>query len=196
MNQMLLPLYLLTSFPFCLLSQTPDDQIAMAVQAAPEQLREAATVYGYDGSGEFVMLREGDNNMVCVADDPNRDGFQVVAYHKDMHLFMMRGRELRAEGKTPDEIFEIREQEAKDGSLFMPDHPSNMTLLEGSEVTMNPATGELGGVFLRSVVYIPWATSESTGLPAKPTVPGGPWIMNPGTHRAHIMVTPPRETQK
>ncbi|MDP5168880.1 MAG: hypothetical protein NWR72_01440, partial [Bacteroidia bacterium] len=118
------------------------------------------------------------------------------AYHKNLDPFMARGRELKAEGKTADEIFEIREAEAKAGTLRMPEHPSTMSLLEGAEVTLNPATGELGGVFYRSVVYIPWATSASTGLPLKPAVPGGPWIMNPGTHRAHIMITPPRETQE
>lgn len=181
--------------PVSLFAQTPEEQIAMAVQAAPEALRTEATVYGYDEEGEFMLLREGSNDIICISDDPKRSGFQVVAYHKDMEPFMKRGRELKAEGKTADEVFAIREEEAKNGELEMPDHPCNMTLLEGTEVTMNPATGELGGVYLRSVVYIPWATSESTGLPPSPTVPGGPWIMNPGTHRAHIMITPPRETQ-
>ncbi|MFT5773641.1 MAG: hypothetical protein ACI9ZX_003050 [Algoriphagus sp.] len=41
-------------------------------------------------------------------------------------------------------------------------------------------------------MYIPWATSESTGLPLKAYGPGMPWIMDPGTHRAHIMISPPR----
>jgi hypothetical protein len=41
------------------------------------------------------------------------------------------------------------------------------------------------------VIYIPYATAESTGLPAKPGSPGMPWIMNPGTARAHIMIDPP-----
>lgn len=194
-----LTVLLLSLFPLFLFSQSPvspEDQIMLAVKAAPDQLQAEATVYGYDAEGEFVLLREGSNEIICVADDPNREGFQVVAYHKDMHPFMMRGRALKAEGKTADEVFAIREAEAASGELEMPDHPCNMTLLEGKEVTLNPATGELGGVYLRSVVYIPWATSESTGLPAKPTVPGGPWIMNPGTHRAHIMITPPRETQE
>jgi hypothetical protein len=45
---------------------------------------------------------------------------------------------------------------------------------------------------MRYVIYIPFATPESTGIPLKPLTPGGPWIMNPGTHRAHIMINPPR----
>jgi len=43
---------------------------------------------------------------------------------------------------------------------------------------------------LRYVIYIPFATPESTGLPLSPEIPGGPWIMDSGTHRAHIMLNP------
>ena len=39
------------------------------------------------------------------------------------------------------------------------------------------------------VVYIPFATAESTGLSATPA-PGTPWIMFPGTPKAHIMFVP------
>jgi hypothetical protein len=39
------------------------------------------------------------------------------------------------------------------------------------------------------VVYIPFATPGSTGLSAT-SVAGAPWIMYPGTPKAHIMFTP------
>ena len=32
----------------------------------------------------------------------------------------------------------------------------------------------------------------TTGIPLAPLTPGGPWIMDPGTHRAHIMINPPK----
>ena len=37
-------------------------------------------VYGFSNQGEFVELREGTNNMVCLADDPNSPGFSVSCY--------------------------------------------------------------------------------------------------------------------
>ena len=104
---------------------------------------------------------------------------------------MKRGRELRAEGKTPVEIFNIREEEAKSGKLKMPENPTTLHLLEGKEGRYNAESGQVTGANYRYVVYIPWATAESTGLPLGPVVPGGPWLMDPGTHRAHIMITPP-----
>lgn len=169
-----------------------EDQIAMAVLAAPEDQREAATVMGYNEAGELTLLREGSNKLICISDDPNKDGFQSVCYHSDLEPFMIRGRELRAEGKKPQEIFDIREEEAKAGTLEMPDQPATLHILSGKEGKFDPETGTASGVSYRYVVYIAWATAESSGLPTKPMLPGGPWIMNPGTHRAHIMVTPPR----
>ena len=183
-------------FTGCAQESIPDkqNQIDAAVQAAPEEERDNASVYGYDTKGALVMLREGSNNLICMSDDPNRDGFQVVCYHKDLEPFMTRGRELKAAGKTFNEIFETREQEAKSGALKMPEQPTTLHLLEGPNGEYNAATGEITNANYRYVVYIPWATAASTGLPIKPVVPGGPWIMDPGTHRAHIMIsTPPQE---
>lgn len=188
-------LIMLCTFQFisCAQESIPDreNQIAAATMAGPEDDRAGAAVYGYDAKGMLVSLREGTNNLICVADDPNRAGFQTVCYHKNLEPFMQRGRELRAEGKTNQEIFTIREEEAKAGGLKMPDQASTLHLLEGKEGLYDPASGEVKDANYRYVVYIPWATAESTGLPLKPLVEGGPWIMDPGTHRAHIMITPP-----
>ncbi|MEZ4771724.1 MAG: hypothetical protein R3D00_00995 [Bacteroidia bacterium] len=170
-------------------------QIASAVMAAPEEERSGATVLGFNAEGKLVTLREGTNTFICLADDPTRPGFSVSAYHKDLEPFMARGRELKDAGKTNQEVFDIREAEAKAGTLKMPDHPTTLHVLSGKEGQYNADTGEVTGATLRYVVYIPWATSESTGLPLKPIVPGGPWIMDPGTHRAHIMISPPADKQ-
>ena len=45
-----------------------DQQIASAILAAPAEAREGAMVYGYSNSGEFMMLREGSNEFICIAD--------------------------------------------------------------------------------------------------------------------------------
>lgn len=169
----------------------PANQIASAVMAAPADQRAEAEVYGYDADGNYVQLREGSNMLICVADDPGREGFQVVCYHRTLEPFMARGRELRAEGLSSGDIFDQREKEAKVGTLQMPEQPATLHLLEGADGRYDPESGEVENARYRYVVYIPWATAASTGLPTSPIVPGAPWIMDPGTHRAHIMVTPP-----
>ena len=190
----LLLFFLAAHIVSCAQEQVPDreSQIGAAVQAAPEEDRMGCAVMGYDRDTNLVTLREGTNSLICIADDPRRPGFQSVCYHKDLEPFMSRGRALRAEGKSGQEIFDIREQEAKAGTLKMPEQPTTLHLLEGKEGHFDVASGQVKNANYRYVVYIPWATAESTGLPLKPLVDGGPWIMDPGTHRAHIMITPPR----
>jgi len=168
-----------------------DAQIKAAVLAAPEAQRENALVYGYNDKGEFVVLRTGSNEMVCLADDPAQPGLNASCYQKDLDPFMARGRELKKSGKSFQEIFDIREAEVKSGKLAMPKQPATLYVFSAAAEEFNAATGDVTGGNLRYVIYIPYATSESTGLPLKPEAPGMPWIMDPGTHRAHIMITPP-----
>lgn len=169
-----------------------DVQIKSAVLAAPQEQRAEATVLGYASDGSMMVIRKGTNAMMCVADDPNQKGLNVSCYHKDLDPFMERGRQLKKEGKSFQEIFDMRENEVKAGKLKMPAQPTTLYVFTATEEEFNPATGDVTNGYLRYVVYIPWATSESTGLPLKPEFPGQPWIMDPGTHRAHIMINPPK----
>jgi hypothetical protein len=159
-----------------------EQQISEAVKAAPEEKRTDATIMGFNDKGELVLIKQGTNEMICISDDPNKEGFSVSCYHKDLERFMSRGRVLKAEGKDRSEIFDVRAKEVKDGILKMPANPATLLVLSGADST---------SAIIRYVVYIPFATPESTGLPIRPLVPGGPWIMDPGTHRAHIMISPP-----
>lgn len=170
---------------------TKDAQIKAALLAAPETQREKAMVYGYNEKGDFIVLRTGTNEMVCLADDPAQPGLNVSCYHKDLEPFMARGRELKKAGKSFQEIFDMRETEVKSGKLSMPKQPTSLFVYSATADEFNASTGDVTGGNLRSVIYIPYATAESTGLPLKPAAPGMPWIMDPGTHRAHIMITPP-----
>lgn len=166
-----------------------DWQIETALLAAPEAERDEASVLGYRGDGSFGVLRQGANDLICLADDPSREGFSAACYHKSLEPFMERGRELKKAGKSTDEIFQMREDEIKAGELAMP----KQALLHVMTGQIDEETREIVNGHVRWVFYIPFATAESTGLPLAPISPGAPWIMNPGTHRAHIMITPPKK---
>jgi hypothetical protein len=166
-------------------------QIKTAVLAAPEEKRADAMVYGYGAKGELIVLRKGTNELVCIADNPKQAGLNVSCYHKDLEPFMARGRELKTAGKSFQEIFDIREAEAKSGKLSMPKQASNLQVFSAPAESYDASTGVVTKGSFRYVVYIPWATAATTGLPTKPEAPGMPWIMDPGTHRAHIMIDPP-----
>ena len=185
-------LFIILVFPISAIAQTISsiDQVAAAVMAATETQRDGATVLGYDESGKLVTLRKGTNELICLADDPNKMGFSVACYHKELDPMMARGRELRAEGKNSGEIDKIRSDEAISGKLKMPKSATTLHVLSGSSAYYDAVKKEVIGAKLRYVVYIPFATQETTGLPLEPAVKGGPWLMFPGTYRAHIMISP------
>ncbi len=164
-------------------------QLAAALQAAPDDRRDAARVLGWSEDGKVVELRAGANDLVCLASRPGSPQWSVACYHESLEPFMARGRELQARGIAGQERIDIREQEIAEGKLDMPREPRTLYVLHGSG--FDEATGKVTDPYLRWVIYTPWATPESTGLSTKP-VPGAPWLMAPGTAGAHVMINPPR----
>ncbi len=167
-----------------------DIQIKSALLAAPPEKREGCTVYGYSADTQLILLRKGTNELICLADDPKVADFSVACYVKELEPFMQRGRELRKQGIEGKQLFDEREKEVKAGTLQMPRQPAALYVYSATEKDFDPATGEVKNGYLRYVIYIPYATAASTGLPERPSAAGMPWIMNPGTHGAHIMINP------
>ncbi len=166
---------------------SPEAQIAAAVLAAPSDLRDGAAVLGYSPEGKLVKLREGKNELICIANDPSKTSFSVACYHKDLEPYMARGRELVAQKITGRERNEIRWKEVAEGKLPIPREPRTLYVLTGSGYDAN--SGKVIDPYLRWVIYLPFATPESTGLSTKPS-DNAPWLMFPGTAGAHIMINP------
>jgi len=184
---------LATLLPTGASAQMPDNrdvQVAEAVLAGPAAFRDEATVHGWTSTGASVTLRQGTNDLVCISDNPTQNGWSTACYPTSIEPYMVRGRELSARGITDSaERLRIRWEEADAGTLPMPEDPATVYILAGDG--FDARAGAVVNPFLRWAIYIPWATSESTGLSPIPLTEGAPWIMFPGTAGAHIMVTPP-----
>ena len=165
-------------------------QIAGAVLAAPAELRDGAAVLGFDAHGGRVQIREGKNELICLATDPTKTAFNVACYHKDLEPFMARGRELLAQNVTGAKRNEIRFKEVEDGKLAMPKEPRTLYVLTGT--SFDAVSGKVQDPYLRWVIYVPFATPQSTGLSTKAS-DSAPWLMSPGTAGAHIMINPPKK---
>ena len=168
----------------------PAVQIASAVLAAPEDLRDGATVLGYNAQGALERLREGKNEMICLASDPSKPSFSAACYHRDLEPYMARGRELLAQKVTGKQRNDIRWKEVADGKLALPREPRTLYVLTGTG--FDPGTGKVADAYLRWVIYVPYATPASTGLSTKPS-DNAPWLMSPGTAGAHIMINPAKK---
>jgi hypothetical protein len=53
---------------------TDEVLIETALMAVPKKSRSRCKVIGYNLAGEFVTLREGDNEFIVLADNPKQDG--------------------------------------------------------------------------------------------------------------------------
>jgi hypothetical protein len=159
------------------------------VGAAPPGRRADATVMGYDAAGRFETLRKGSNELICLADDPRDPAFSVACYHRDLEPFMARGRELTAKGVEGQERESTRWKEIESGTLVMSREPRTLAVVTGDG--FDAAAGAITNAYTRWVVYMPFATGESTGISTTP-VPGGPWLMFPGKAGAHVMINPLR----
>ena len=166
-----------------------EQQIVAAVLPAPADLRPTATVLGYRPDGTFSTLRKGTGPLTCLASDPANAEFHVACYHRSLEPFMARGRALRAQGVQRGEVDSVRFREVRSGALRMPRAPAVLYSLTGKPGSFDPVIGTAKGARSLFVVYVPHATAASLGVSAVPAE-GIPWVMFPGTPKAHIMFVP------
>ncbi len=169
-------------------TMSPADQMASAVLPLPKDFRDGAGVMGYRTAGKLEVLKPTKNGMTCLADDPTDDRFHVACYHESMEPFMARGRSLRASGVKGTGVDSARFAEAKSGKIKMPAGAASLYSLTGPKGDYVAATGTAPKSKALFVVYVPGATEQSTGLSTKSS-DSAPWLMFPGTPKAHIMFT-------
>ncbi len=167
-----------------------DIQIAGATSPAPADLKDGAQVLGFNEAGDMIELRAGTNDFICLADNPFDERFHAACYHNTMDPFMSRGRELKKQGVGRDESRATRMEEIEAGKIKMPEEPAALYQLFGGETSLNLETGEVTDVRPLYVMYMPYATTESTGLSTQAPMEGAPWLMDAGLPWAHIMYSP------
>jgi len=167
------------------------EQIEGALLAAPPSLREGAAVLGIGGAERegdvLTTLRAGTNQLICLADDPEEPGYQASCYHASLDPYMRFGRVARARGLDRAAVMDARYEAYGNGQLPMPASAA----LYNVSAESGPAAGDPSdppGLRRLTVVYLPNATLEETGLPGRPE-DGIPWLMLPDTPWAHIMIS-------
>ncbi len=166
---------------------TVEQQIAGAVLPLPKEMQGGATVMGYRGSDKLEVIRAGKNGMICLAQFVVEKSYHASCYQEGMEPFMARGRELRAQGVKDPKVDSVRYAEVVSGKIKMP-KTAALYQIFGKPNSYDVATGKLTDASTLLVVYIPGSTAETTGLSPVPTKIG-PWIMYPGTPKAHIMIS-------
>ena len=131
--------------------------IKTAVMAAPPLLRDDATVIRLDNEGEYEVLREGTNNLVCWdrSDEPGR-AFSVQCTNMDNIARIQQNRAWNMSGKTQDEIAAMRAEAEENGTRELSKYGSVYYTVSGQDISQTR---------LHMTIAVPFATSESLGIP-------------------------------
>ena len=173
-----------------------ETQIAAATLPLPEEMRDRAAVFGYDEAGQPRLLREGDNGMICLADDPSDDRFRTACYPESLHALITRDRELRDAGVEEDEREGILEREVEEGRITLPGHPATLHGMAGPAGSYDGARDSVGEEMRRfKMIFTPYRTADEMGLPDE-QVGDAPWVMDSGRLFSHIMVLPGADRQE
>ena len=175
----------------------PRDQIAAAVVPLPAALRESATVVRMNAAGQPETLRNGSNGMVCIADKPSDEVFDVRCYRESFIHVVYRTFQLGANVASPKVAAEIEA-----GKLKLSNEPTAGFRCLGPTSSYDPATHSVTGKGrCWESVHFPFRTAREVGFPDENEVPEGlrqtiPYVMASGSYWSHVMIEHPSAKQQ
>jgi len=172
-----------------------EQEIELALSAAPEHLRQDATVYVLERSKGFVKAREGKNGFSCLV---VRFGAIIAPYAYDAEgaqttmLADFRRAVLMEQGKPLKEAESILAEEYKAGKLLAPRKPGVAYMLSPEFKKHDARTGETTRVFPPHVMfYAPYVKNADIGaLPEHFNSDKNVFVLNEGRPDAYFIIVP------
>jgi hypothetical protein len=179
-----------------------EQEIELALKAAPVHLRKGATVYTFGKNG-YQKARSGTNGFNCLV---NRDGTQNGEQSvyptcwdpegsRTILPVMLRVGELLAQGKSATEIKDDIDRGFEQGKFHSPSKAGIAYMLAG-DVKFDPKTGGFGSTEFppHYMIYAPGVSNEDIGVSneALKKTPGLPFVYSGysgGSRTAYIIVT-------
>jgi len=187
----------ITSLVFILVSASQAAPVqgqatAAAVLPLPTQLRDAATVVRLDSSLQPEIIRNGTNGMVCIADAPNDDRFDVRCYRDTFIPVVYRAFQLgyQVAGEKVG-------AEVKAGTLQLSKEPTAGYRCLGPAAGYNASRNSFDArIECWQSIHFPFRTAAEVGFPDEADVPKSqqrstPYVMASGSYWAHVMIRHP-----
>ncbi len=151
-----------------------NDQIMLAMSAAPESIARNAAIVAFDGNGSLITVKEGTNQFTCLPDLPDTPKADPVCADTNAKQFLtsMLKNEPRPANQAPGIAYMANggQHWEKDGKVLMKE-------AAGAKLVDEPPHWMITWPF----------DSKTTGLPTEPNQ-GGVYIMFDGTPYAHLMI--------
>jgi len=163
--------------------------IAGALLPLPGAMRAGATVVRLDGSFRPAVLRQGTNGMVCIADAPNDDRFDVRCYRDTFIPVVYRAFQL-GYGVSGEKV----EAEIKAGTLQLSPVPTAgyrcLGPISGYDASRNAVNAQ---VECWQSIHFPFRTAAELGLPDEHDISERqqteiPYVMSSGKYWSHVMI--------
>lgn len=161
--------------------------VAASVLPLPETLRAEAGVRVVAPSGVSI-LRPSANGLMCTADRPGDDVFDVRCYHTEWLAVMDYVRLLRQQGVHDSTLAARLKDAERQGVIRFPDSPTAGYRMLGPISAFDSTTTTAGEAINGwQSVHFPFRTATELGLPS---MPEGvmPYVMESGTWWSHVMI--------
>lgn len=163
-----------------------------AVLPLPASLRAGATVVRLDAAANPEVLRKGVNGMVCIADNPNDDTFDVRCYRDTFIPVVYRAFQLgyQVAGRKVGAEIEA-------GKLKLSPEPTAGYRCLGPAAGFDSARNVVDArVECWQSIHFPFRTAADVGFPDEAAVPESqqrstPYVMGSGTYWSHVMIRHP-----
>jgi len=175
-------------------ASTPrEQQMEMAVSAAPSEVSSKATVYIL-GSKGYEKVRDGTNGFSCLIERSFKGTTQTSSApacfdaegSRTLMVAYLRREELRAAGKSEDEIKDDIAKGYKDGRLKVPG-PGFLYMMSSENYVYDSESQKSRFVPPHLMFYAPYLTAKDLGYDSiSPTMV--PYLTVPGEPEALIVV--------
>lgn len=171
---------------------TADQELQLALSAAPEHLKAGAGVYRLGSSG-FDRVRQSTNGYNCmVARGPSMTSaplcFDREGSETTLKQELLRGTLIR-QGKSEADIEALVSEAYKRGDLIAPRKAGIAYMLSTQFHQMNQKTGNMECVFPPHVmIYAPYLKNTDVGSEKSFGSTEVPWVHNEGKPDAYILV--------
>jgi hypothetical protein len=166
-----------------------EERIKLAESAAPPEISSKATVYLLERSG-YVKVREGTNGFSCFVDRQTPLNMEPTCFDAEGSASTLVTRlfaeELRAKGKSEEEINAAIQDGYKSGKFHAPQKPGIVYMLSNSTYLYIAQNNQIVHAPPHLMFYAPYATDKDIGLP--PQTADMPRVIRPGQPDAYIIV--------
>ncbi|HYL68294.1 MAG TPA: hypothetical protein VEX69_03940 [Candidatus Limnocylindria bacterium] len=172
-------------------SMSREEKIKLAEGAAPPEISSKAAVYVLERTG-YVKVREGTNGFSCFVDRQTPLNSEPTCFDAEGTATTLPTRilveELRAQGKSEEEINAVIEAGYKSGKFQAPRKPGIVYMMSPSVYIYIAEKNLMAHVPPHLMFYAPYATDKDIGDPAPAA--NMPHLIRAGQPDAYIIVVP------